>query len=483
MGEVYPFLRLCKVVGIMAERTWDKYEAALLIDTYNSVDSGAFKRDIAVAILSNSLRKRAENLGLIIDSKYRNNNGVSMMLSTLVYLFSNGTKKTFKLPNAVFQQVYKIYKSNREEYSLMLYEAKKQCSDDFDTASLSMEQFKSIFSCKIIDGMKFDIENNIELLRLRYIEYCHSKKQKGSLVWIENGDLVYWLNMLDSRLKNIKVITNSIFDALDFERFREYKRSNNLGEVLKPLVGQYNVDKFSQYLDIFFDYVDTLSEDDKSFLGFSSIGKTHIDEAHNEHQYRNAPKSSVIMVYGNATSSNVVMKDKQDSVVGKDAKESNKLYQNNKDSFLSYCKDSYGIGYIIANENFSLLLKLEEKLIEERIIDFGLFDPRDFNKLQSFFKGSTFKSTLTSYFAKKFINRVSFYFEILLELLNNSYINTVVDDVSETGDKEHKDTGLVSVALNTENENIDNTKAIIEFVQDIEIEKAIVDKDDMIPLK
>ena len=33
----------------MAERTWDKFEAALLIDTYNSVDVGAFKRNIAVS--------------------------------------------------------------------------------------------------------------------------------------------------------------------------------------------------------------------------------------------------------------------------------------------------------------------------------------------------------------------------------------------------------------------------------------------------
>ena len=51
----------------MAERTWDKYEAALLIDTYKSIDVGAFKRNIAVAKLSKNLRKRAENLGLSID--------------------------------------------------------------------------------------------------------------------------------------------------------------------------------------------------------------------------------------------------------------------------------------------------------------------------------------------------------------------------------------------------------------------------------
>ena len=96
----------------MAERTWDKFEAALLIDTYNSVDVGAFKRNIAVSKLSNDLRKRAVNLGLSINSKYRNANGISMMLSTLVYLFSDGTKQPFKMPNNIFQEVYKIYRDN-----------------------------------------------------------------------------------------------------------------------------------------------------------------------------------------------------------------------------------------------------------------------------------------------------------------------------------------------------------------------------------
>ena len=206
----------------MAERTWDKFEAALLIDTYNSVDVGAFKRNIAVSKLSNNLRKRAENLGLSIDSKYRNANGISMMLSTLVYLFSDGTKQPFKMPNNMFQEVYKIYRGNPKEFATLLAEAKKQCSDEFDISTLSMANYKSLIQNKSITGLNFEIVNKIELLKVRFIEHCIQAKRKGSLVWVENSDLIVWIKMLDSRLINIRIIDNSTAPTIKFTEIGDF---------------------------------------------------------------------------------------------------------------------------------------------------------------------------------------------------------------------------------------------------------------------
>ena len=257
----------------MAERKWDKYEAALLIDTYKSIDVGAFKRNIAVAKLSNNLRKRAENLGLSIDSKYRNTNGISMMLSTLVYLFSDGTKQPFKMPNNIFQEVYKIYRDNPKEFETLLTEAKKQCSDGFDLSTLSMENYFSLIQKKTITGLNFEIVNKIELLKVRFIEHCNQAKQKGSLVWVENSDLIVWFQMLDIRLINIRIINDSIFDSKDFYKFYRYRKYNRLEVVLRTLFGKYNCNKFSDYIDFYVKYVKSLSDEDKLYLGFKTVSE------------------------------------------------------------------------------------------------------------------------------------------------------------------------------------------------------------------
>ena len=262
----------------MAERTWDKFEAALLIDTYNSVDVGDFKRNIAVSKLSNNLRKRAVNLGLSIDSKYRNANGISMMLSTLVYLFSDGTKQPFKMPNNMFQEVYKIYRDNPKEFATLLAEAKKQCSDEFDLSTLSMENYISLIQKKTITGLNFEIVNKIELLKVRFIEHCNQAKRKGSLVWVENSDLIVWIKMLDSRLINISIINDSIFDSKDFYKFFRYQKSNELEDVLRTLVGKYNYTKFAEYLNFYIEYVNSLSDQDKVYLGFTSVFEENVVE-------------------------------------------------------------------------------------------------------------------------------------------------------------------------------------------------------------
>lgn len=272
----------------MAERTWDKYEAALLIDTYNDVDSGAFKRDIAIAKLSDKLRQRAINLGLSIDAKYRNVNGVSFMLSSLLFLFSDGQKKSIKIPNAVFFSVYDIYKNDKTEFNMILLKARKQCSPDFDVLSLSMREYRSIFSAyKEIHNVNYNLNNNRELLKVRYLEYCEQKIKKGQLSRLDITFLLHWFDMIDSRLKGLKVITISIFDLDDYEKFYKYKNAHNFDELMRQLVGKNNINVFAKYIDSYIEYVGTLSTEDKYNLGFTKSIAEYVQKSNTEENMKN----------------------------------------------------------------------------------------------------------------------------------------------------------------------------------------------------
>ena len=400
----------------MAERQWDKFEAALLIDTYNDVDSGVFKRDIAVAKLSNNLRKRAENLGLSIDSKYRNANGISMMLSTLVYLFSDGTKQPFKMPNKMFQEVYKIYRDTPKEFETLLAEAKKQCSDGFDVSTLSMANYKSLIQNKSITGLNFEIVNKTELLKVRFIEHCIQAKRKGSLVWVENSDLIVWLKMLDIRLINIRIINDSIFNSKDFYKFYRYRKYNRLEVVLRTLLGKYNCNKLSDYIDFYIKYVKSLSYEDKLYLGFKTefeengVGKEKEEaiEAHSGIVKENSDTPKAL----NEIEKVVPKIELEDTVI--------KSYQNEKVGFIKFCKDVYNIGYVFANENLTLLLELEKKLITENKIEFSLFDFRDYEKIKQFTYQVDFKKTISRHYEKQLFTRVCFYFKVLLIYLSKS---------------------------------------------------------------
>lgn len=427
----------------MAERKWDKYEAALLIDTYKSIDVGAFKRNIAVAKLSNNLRKRAENLGLSIDSKYRNTNGISMMLSTLVYLFSDGTKQPFKMPNNIFQEVYKIYRDNPKEFETLLAEAKKQCSDGFSIQTVGIKTYKEIVEKNEIDDSDHTFNNKIDLLKRRYIDYCEKKGQFNSF---DSNHLLHWLDMLDLRLRNLKVINTSIFDVNDYERFCQFKKANKLDDVLIHLVGRFNHIVFSSFLSGYIEYIDTLSQEDKQFL-----------------KSLNDKREEVIVV---KPSEIINMEEEKETELGKN------IHKKLQSEFTSFCKEKYGISQLVLYDNLKLLFELEKHLIEDGLISYGIFDYRDYSRLKNITK-TTKDGSLTAYTKKYFagirLERVKFYYSILCEFLNGKFeniskndsgeVNAVVVEVSKEDnfDKLNTSTSIIS------NENkIEHNKSMVE---------------------
>ena len=106
----------------MKHPEWDKYETALLIDTYWRIKSNPSQKKALVLELSASLRSCSPSE---IDETYRNENGINMRLGELDYLFSSGEYGLKKTSN-LFRDMVQMYLNKNDEYQIVLSEAKKR---------------------------------------------------------------------------------------------------------------------------------------------------------------------------------------------------------------------------------------------------------------------------------------------------------------------------------------------------------------------
>ena len=69
----------------MAERqpSWDKYEAAILLEGILASMKGELTRSDAVKAVSHDLRAMAVHRGIEIDAVYRNTNGISFQMKSM----------------------------------------------------------------------------------------------------------------------------------------------------------------------------------------------------------------------------------------------------------------------------------------------------------------------------------------------------------------------------------------------------------------
>ncbi len=110
---------------------WDKYETAILIDAAVSVINQTNKQREAVKEVSLALRKKAVLSGISIDEIYRNENGITMQMNIIIGLLNN---RPSGLHNAskLFHEMVELYKSNYEEYLIVLDEARMMIKDNND---------------------------------------------------------------------------------------------------------------------------------------------------------------------------------------------------------------------------------------------------------------------------------------------------------------------------------------------------------------
>ena len=100
---------------------WDKYEVALLIETYQKIQRKEVPRIKGLKDLSNMLRIKALNEGKQIDNIFRNYNGMCFMINSIATTF-NPNKYLIHGSN-LFTDIVKLYNTDRESFNDLLRKA------------------------------------------------------------------------------------------------------------------------------------------------------------------------------------------------------------------------------------------------------------------------------------------------------------------------------------------------------------------------
>lgn len=149
--------------------TWDKYEVALLINSYIQIKSGTEEKLHELKKLSEKLRRKAENEGLIIDETFRNLNGMQWQLRFVDCAFNNKSFGTHS-PSKMFRKMVDMYQNEKESFDEILRVAEEmvigEISEKIDQKHVVVdEQIMQLIARKFIYG--FRINSVIDMMKFR----------------------------------------------------------------------------------------------------------------------------------------------------------------------------------------------------------------------------------------------------------------------------------------------------------------------------
>lgn len=110
----------------MAQRVlWDMSEAVIMLNALISAREGRTSRKDAIEAVSSELRTRAKKKGIEVDDIFRNVNGITLQMSTMEYILTDGEKGMKKSSmSKLFQDVVAMYRNDRATYEKTLREAR-----------------------------------------------------------------------------------------------------------------------------------------------------------------------------------------------------------------------------------------------------------------------------------------------------------------------------------------------------------------------
>lgn len=94
-------------------------EAVILHDAYIRIATKQASKANAIAEVSQRLRKIAVESGIDIDEEFRNINGITMQLSIMEYVMTEG-QRGLGHPPKVFMQAAELYKTNLQSYAIAI---------------------------------------------------------------------------------------------------------------------------------------------------------------------------------------------------------------------------------------------------------------------------------------------------------------------------------------------------------------------------
>ncbi len=106
---------------------WDKFEVALLVEAYFTIEKDSKKKGEVLQELSNNLRRKAINEGKDIDDTFRNLNGMQWQLRFVKCAFTNSSMGSHR-PSKMFCDIVNMYINDRELFNEIVIEAKQKIS-------------------------------------------------------------------------------------------------------------------------------------------------------------------------------------------------------------------------------------------------------------------------------------------------------------------------------------------------------------------
>lgn len=179
----------------MRQPNWSQREAVLLVEAYWKIKDNKSSRRAVISELSTELRSHARTHGITIDETYRNENGISMRLGELEYLFS-GEGVGLKNTSDLFREIVELYKSDYSEFTRILMEAK---------------------------GMSSSTD-----IRHQFCEWLKSKAPKA-----QPDSFCRFLSIAEEFCLKIKVLSMPLFETTDENTVRRFAKTVSQNKIFR----------------------------------------------------------------------------------------------------------------------------------------------------------------------------------------------------------------------------------------------------------
>lgn len=103
-----------------SQKAWDEYESAFLLSYALKVIAGEIPKQEAVSTVSKKLRERAVAQGLVIDEIFRNENGISLQLGSMIDCYLG--KDSWRTISKRFHETVELYKRDPDAIKRILQE-------------------------------------------------------------------------------------------------------------------------------------------------------------------------------------------------------------------------------------------------------------------------------------------------------------------------------------------------------------------------
>ena len=273
----------------MVERqpSWDKYEAAILLEGLLTSMKGELTRSDAIKAVSRDLRAMALHRGMEVDEVYRNTNGISFQMKSMESAYLGRT--VFKPATKLFADVAGLYHESYDEYQKLLKEARAMISNR-----------KTVED----DFMRY-LAERVSPAQLSEFYRCYSEIETFCL--------------------KIKVLQNPLFETTDFETIKKVQRTIEQNKIFR-ITRRRQINKIVDAGQHYYNYIK------EGLYARITDGKTVEDRSTIDHEMSNQSPPNVEMAEVESPITTYTKTEQDERLLQKHPAVYNQIYNALKDS-------------------------------------------------------------------------------------------------------------------------------------------------------